>query len=57
MSMYINVLYTQGECKRLQDEENRLKDKAKQLLAVARRETGVSDPDMLSLDLKKVHPL
>ena len=51
------MLHAQGECKRLQDEENRLKDKAKQLLSVARRETGVSDPEMLSLDLKKVHPL
>ena len=51
------MLHAQGECKRLQDEENRLKDKAKQLLSVARRETGVSDPEMLSLDLKKVHSL
>ena len=44
----------QGECKQLQDTEKLLKDTAKRLLDVARRETGVSDPEKLSMELKKV---
>jgi chromosome segregation ATPase len=44
---------TEGECKQLQDTEKLLKDTAKRLLDVARRETGVSDPEKLSMELKK----